>query len=119
MDMINQKSIKMITLQRLLNSLIPHLINWVQHNQPSTPAVDAMLGFQQSQAVQKLDPAEPPVKTDDNEHSLLIDTIDLNMSNNQIRLVFKAQEQVFAISFTHFTLQQWLALQLAKLVDQT
>lgn len=102
--------IRLWLTHRLFTSLIPHLINWLQQQQASTPNLNAQMSFQQAKALQELNPSEPRVITSEDDKSILVDSIDLNINDKLMRLSFKANTDVYAINFSQMGLQQWLTI---------
>ena len=109
-ELAENKKICLWMTQRLLSCLIPHLFSWLQQKQSPSPEINSILGFQQSEALQKLDPSTPRVIADISSQSVMVLSIDLKMTDKWMQVCFKTHDQAFAIPFTQLGLQQWLAI---------
>jgi hypothetical protein len=94
---------------RLLNRLLPPVLQWLERSMPDVGHAQMMLGFEQQAARAALEDQAPVLALADSDTWLVIE-IDVNLTDQQLQLRFKgeAPKQQVALTLDGQSLHQWL-----------
>jgi hypothetical protein len=95
---------------RLLQRLLPPLVQWLEQRGGGVPRADVLHSFAQQKAQAGMAPS-PPVQAAAESAAWLAASIDLARGDKAVRLTFKGQGgESAALTMTPTLLRQWLAI---------
>ena len=96
--------------RRLLDRLVPHLALWLERRHGDVPRPDLLLSFAQQAAQGSVTP-QAPVPAWSTSRQWLVQAIDLQPGEEELRLVFKSAEgESASMGFAATPLRQWLGI---------
>ena len=96
--------------QRLLQRLVPPLVQWLEQSGRALPRADVLQSFAQHAAQAELIP-QAPVRGGADSASWLVHSIEFASTDRVVRLTFKgADRHVATLTMTATLLRQWMAI---------
>lgn len=96
--------------QRLLQRLLPHLLQWLEVQGAEIPRLDVMHSFAQQVATAQITPQAPVKVAAANTH-WLVDSVELVRGDQGVRMIFKgATGQIATMTLNAILLRQWLGI---------
>lgn len=96
--------------QRLLRSLLPVLLQWLERQTGEIPRAEALQSFAQQVALAKLTP-QKPIRPDADSTAWLAIAVDIAQSEQAVNLTFRGNDQQSAsFVLTVQSLRQWLGI---------
>ena len=96
--------------RRLLNRLLPVLLQWLEQAVGGMPRADVLQSFAQ-QAARASHTPQPPVRVAPDGESWLAHSVDVSSSPQAVRLTFKAADgRAATLTLTAQQLRQWLGI---------
>ena len=109
-ELATDETVVMWLSQRLLRHLLPHLFLWLEKQSGDSIPSEIAQSFAQ-EAAQAEFATEAPVAQHPGSQEWLVLAVDINPSNEALRLGFRAkEEQQASLTLTPVALRQWLAI---------
>lgn len=96
--------------QRMLERLLPALLQWLERQSADIPRAEMLQGFAQQAAEAGLTP-QPPVRAGADSMAWLVLSVDVTQTEQAVSLIFRGVEgQDISLALAANPLRQWLAI---------